>query len=1387
MKNFHNLKRKTTYVFLSFLILSISFDSFGQEKGYVFQSRGVPANPNAQTEYLQPDGSSVIIQMHGDAVVNWATTIDGYTLLMNNDNGFEYAVKSKNDDIILSGVLAQNPDKRGNDVLSLLAEIEPGISYSKAQVKAKKENHMFFRQKNKSVKSFPTTGTNNYVLILANFSNTATTYGQANFNNYMNQVNYNSTGSFRDYYLENSFNQLTVNTTVTIWVTLPQTHNYYGPQSKWGEFAYKSIQAADPYVNYANYDNDGDGVVDGIGIIHQGRGQEESSNINDIWSHSWDLTSAGYTSAQRTFDGTLTNEYTTQPELANAASAMTNIGVMCHEFGHNLGAPDFYDTDYATGGQYDGTGNWDLMAAGTWNNNGATPAHHNAFTKWFYYGWVTPVTISTGGYISMANIENNNILYLYTTNTSNEYFLLENRQQLGFDTYIPGHGLIIYHVDQNYIVAHFNANDINASSHQGMYPKAANGTINSTGCPFPGTSNKTSFTDSTTPNSKSWAGVNTNKPVTSIAENSQVITFTFMGGGPPVAQFTVDKLYPSNWMDWANFTDQSTNIPTSWLWTITPNTFNFVGGTGATSQNPTVSFTQPGAYTVSLQATNSVGSNSITKTDYIHVGQPGLWTGTTSTNWNTNTNWQNHEVPPSSVGVSITPAAINWPTKTGNLNIGTDCINLSMSGGYTQLTVTGDLTISNGNTLYVDPAGIPDINVDGNFTNHGTFTPGNSVVKMNGNTNSSLIANTSNNGSQTTLYAGSYTYPGGYFDIMASGGKNISVNSFDIHCTTTGIVNIEVWYTNGSYMGNTGTPGIWTQLGTTQTVTGSGWNNATNVNPGASLTIPSGASYGFYINCYSGSNGYLRFAAGSNSYSNADITVNTGDMAWAVPVGSGSWNGYTFNGTVYYSYPIQNSMPFWDLEINKTNASITTNGDLNINNNFMVKPGAWFTNAIGNSINVVGNTTFEANAYGTASFIDNGNSNFINSQPSIESYLAEEMWHLVSAPINNAQSIIFTGLYLLEFDEPTYTWISITQTNYNLTAGRGFMAWSSSGATGNVTINYNGPLNYGDINVTGLSYTSSQPVNDRGWNMVGNPYTSAINWNSNWARTNIDATVYIYNNGNYVTWNPTTGGTHPNGDIAPGQGFFVKANATGAALTIPQSERKHSSQAFYKNGPQMDELFLTVEGNGYSDKMIIQFNDEATTGFDNSFDAWKLKGNNAAPQIYSVYANNELTVNTLPFEGENMIVPINFEAGTNGQFTLSVTDLGNFGISSEIWLEDLRDNKMIDLTQVSSYGFNSNINDNTNRFLLHFGNPLGIGDENLSTPEIYSYGDMVYIQKPEGFDGQIEIYDMLGQEIISRKVTGEGLENVKVTSGTAYYLVKTQFGNKLITEKVFIK
>jgi M6 family metalloprotease-like protein len=500
----------------------------------------VTANPEP-ISYTQPDGSKLTILLRGDEFIHWAVTTDGYTIMTNSKGAYEYAALDNTGSLVFSGIQANDPVKRTASENAWLSGTAKGLYFSKAQVLNMKTTLENVKAPNAPLMgTFPPSGTRKLLMILANFSNTTTTYGQANFNNYMNQLNYNGTGSFRDYYIEVSYGQLIVNTTVTVWVTLPNTHDYYGPDTKWGEFAYQAVVAANTQaaVNFAEYDNNSDGSVDGVAVIHQGQGQEETGNVNDIWSHSWDLTSAGYSAAQRTFDGVLVDDYTTMPE--RNSTGMGTIGVMCHEFGHNLGAPDFYDTDYSTNGSYSGTGYWDLMASGSWNgSSGTKPAHPNAWIK-AYMAWTTPVVLTTGQNRTLRNAQVYTDAVRFNTTTSNEYFLCENRQQTGFDVGIPGHGMIIYHVDGNYITLHMSANNINAGSHQGMYPVCASatgnpptvyGSINGSACPYPGTGNKTSFTDVTTPHAHSWAGANTSYPLTSITENTSTkeVSFCFAG------------------------------------------------------------------------------------------------------------------------------------------------------------------------------------------------------------------------------------------------------------------------------------------------------------------------------------------------------------------------------------------------------------------------------------------------------------------------------------------------------------------------------------------------------------------------------------------------------------------------------------------------------------------------------------------------------------------------------------------------------------------------------------------------------------------------------------------------------------------------------------------
>ncbi len=478
----------------------------------------IPAPPFSIT-YSQPDGTTLEMFNRGDEYVHWGETLDGYTVLSNEQGYKVYAQVDKNGDIYPSEVIAHNSSSRNTEELTFLSNQERYLNFSDTQIERLLSNTV--ANSRNRMGGFPTTGVNNLLVILANFTDTNTTYSASSFNNLMNQDNYSGHGSFKQFYLENSWGQLTINSTVVGWVTLPHDHDYYGPESRWGEFARDAVLAADAAgVDFSIYDNDGNGTVDGVAIVHQGIGQEISGSTDDIWSHNSHMT---YYNVH--LDGVELDAYTAQPEKNNWSS-MTTMGVFAHEVGHNLGAPDFYDTDYQTGGNYVGTGEWDIMADGSYNGypNGSEPAHHNPWTK-IFYGWTAATVLDEAGDYALASSNSDPTIYRINTRTDNEYFLLENRQQTGFNGDVPYHGMLIFHADGNHIAQHMSANDINVDSHQGFRIRSAYGGVNSSGAPFPGTHGEREFDDTTNPNALSWAGEETNRPISQITESGGVITF----------------------------------------------------------------------------------------------------------------------------------------------------------------------------------------------------------------------------------------------------------------------------------------------------------------------------------------------------------------------------------------------------------------------------------------------------------------------------------------------------------------------------------------------------------------------------------------------------------------------------------------------------------------------------------------------------------------------------------------------------------------------------------------------------------------------------------------------------------------------------------------------
>lgn len=260
------------------------------------------------------------------------------------------------------------------------------------------------------------------------------------------------TGSMRDYYLENSYGNFDITGEVSGWHRMPRNYSYYvDGQRGFGTYPRNArkltedaIAAADPYIDFSQYDNDGpdgipdsgddDGYVDALFVVHAGPGYETTGNVNDIHSHAW------ATSSPVPVDGVYAYRYSMEPDNGK-------VGVFSHEFGHVLGLPDLYDYGYDSGG----VGYWSIMASGSWAGNGAKPVHFDAWSK-VQLGFVTPVVPTTNLIdIEVPRVEDSPVVYkIWTDGTpGNEYFLVEHRRKYNFDFYIPAKGLLIYHVDDS--------------------------------------------------------------------------------------------------------------------------------------------------------------------------------------------------------------------------------------------------------------------------------------------------------------------------------------------------------------------------------------------------------------------------------------------------------------------------------------------------------------------------------------------------------------------------------------------------------------------------------------------------------------------------------------------------------------------------------------------------------------------------------------------------------------------------------------------------------------------------------------------------------------------------------------------------------------------------
>jgi M6 family metalloprotease-like protein len=258
-------------------------------------------------------------------------------------------------------------------------------------------------------------------------------------------------GSVKDYYLENSYGLVNIDSLVSVWVRLPQNESYYGANgaskdTNWRVMILDAIEALDAAgFDFSVGDGDGDGWVDCLTVIHSGYGEEAggAGSADRIWSKQ------GLLSSVVTKDGVKLFRVHTEPALRDySGTDIIRIGVICHELGHFFGLPDLYD--YA--GVHSPVGKWCVMASGGWNGiDGARPSHFCAWSK-VMLGFVKPTLVSSGQGLTLREVENYPDVHMVRDGLpENEYFLLENRNGIGFDALTPGltpgKGILIWHVD----------------------------------------------------------------------------------------------------------------------------------------------------------------------------------------------------------------------------------------------------------------------------------------------------------------------------------------------------------------------------------------------------------------------------------------------------------------------------------------------------------------------------------------------------------------------------------------------------------------------------------------------------------------------------------------------------------------------------------------------------------------------------------------------------------------------------------------------------------------------------------------------------------------------------------------------------------------------------
>lgn len=447
-------------------------------------------------------------------------------------------------------------------------------------------------------------------------------------------------------------------------------------------------------------------------------------------------------------------------------------------------------------------------------------------------------------------------------------------------------------------------------------------------------------------------------------------------------------------------------------------------------------------------------------------------------------------------------------------------------------------------------------------------------------------------------------------------------------------------------------------------------------------------------------------------------------------------------------------------------------------NNLTVASGGQLTLNAGKTLTVNGNMEIASGG----SFIQNGTLGVTGSTTAKRFIaganwsLGTDGWHLLSSPVaNQAISGSFTvpNYDFYAWNEPTLQWYNQKIGSHGINTfnvGQGYLvAYETSG-----TKEFVGTLNTADKSVN-LTKSGSGATTSYGFNLLGNPYPSALTWATGWTLGNVNAVAKIWN---------STGKSYS--DIAAGNpipamnGFMVYTTAN-QALTIPAAARVHSSTAWYKSSDQQIKLIANdPEGASYQPS-IIKFIADATTGFDLEYDSYMLTG--FAPNFYSIADNSSFSLNALPEASSGLTIPFGFVKNASSNFNIELAESIDGYI---IYLRDLKTNTVVNLSEKISYSFISEEGDDAKRFELFFG-VLGVDNlDKLAAAAVYNVDNKIVVTNVSG-KTKMDVYNVQGQLLNNYEFFSNGNHEISVNLPTGIYMVRLSNGGEMKTMKVIVK